>query len=265
VPAKRSLREKESVMSKSLNGKVAVVTGASKGIGAEIARQLAAAGAAVIVNYASSRTGADKVVDEIARAGGKAFAVQASVTKEADVVCLFEETKKTFGPADILVNNAGVYEFGPIEAFNVETYRKQFDTNVLGLLLASREAVKQFGDRGGNIINVSSIVATLAPPQAAVYASTKGAVDVITRSLAKELGQRRIRVNAVNPGLIVTEGTAGVGFDNPENEFRKQFEAQSPLGRVGQVGDIAPAVVFLASQGAGWITGETLSIGGGLR
>jgi 3-oxoacyl-[acyl-carrier protein] reductase len=252
-------------MSKSLNGKVAVVTGASKGIGAEIAKQLASAGAAVVVNYASSRSGADNVVAEITKAGGKAFAVQASVSKEADVVRLFEETKKTFGPVDVLVNNAGIYEFAPIEEFTVEHYRKQYDTNVLGLLLASREAVKQFGDRGGNIINVSSVVATLAPPQAAVYASTKGAVDVITRSLAKELGGRRIRVNAVNPGLVLTEGTSGLGFDDAENGFRKQFEAQSPLGRVGKVGDIAPAVVFLASDGAGWITGETLSIGGGLR
>jgi 3-oxoacyl-[acyl-carrier protein] reductase len=252
-------------MSKPLNGKVAVVTGASKGIGAEIAKQLAAAGASVVVNYSSSRTGADNVVAEIAKAGGKAAAVQASVTKEADVVRLFQDTKKAFGPVDILVNNAGIYEFAPVEEITVDHFRKQFDTNVLGLLLASREAVKQFGDRGGNIINVSSVVATLAPPQASVYAATKGAVDVITRSLAKELGQRRIRVNAVNPGLVVTEGTAGLGFDNAENDSRKKYEADSPLGRVGQVGDIAPAVVFLASQGAGWITGETLSIGGGTR
>ncbi len=248
-----------------LSGKVAVVTGASKGIGAEIAKHLAAAGASVVVNYASSKAGADRVVADITAAGGKAVAVQADVAREADVRRLFEETATAFGPADVLVNNAGIYEFAPLVEITPEHFHKQFDINVLGLLLASKEAVRHFGDRGGSIVNISSVAATLAPPQAAVYAATKGAVDVVTRSLAKELGARKIRVNAVNPGLVDTEGATGAGFASAESDFRKKFEKDAPLGRIGHVADVAPAVVFLASADADWITGETLSIGGGMR
>ncbi|MGC4032029.1 MAG: glucose 1-dehydrogenase [Tepidisphaeraceae bacterium] len=250
-------------MSAKLNGKVAVVTGASKGIGAEIARQLAKAGAKVVVNYATSRTGADKVVADIKAAGGQAVAVQADVSKEADTVRLFEETKKAFGYADVLINNAGIYQFGSIDDFTAESYHSQFGLNVLGLLLATREAVKHFGDRGGSIVNISSVVAELAPPQASVYSGTKGAVDTITRSLANELGGRRIRVNAVNPGLVHTEGTAG--FTGEEADFEKDYVRQAPLGRVGKPSDIAPIVVFLASDDAAWITGEAHTVSGGVR
>ena len=191
-----------------LKNKVAVVTGASKGIGAEIAKHLAAEGASVVVNYSTSREGADRVVGEISKAGGKAVAVQANVAKEADVRRLFDETKKAFGPADILVNNAGVYAFAPLAEITAEHFHKMFDLNVLGLLMATQEAVKHFGDRGGKIINISSVVATITPPTASVYSATKASVDAITRSLAKELGPRKIRVNAVNPGMVETEGTA---------------------------------------------------------
>jgi len=250
-------------MSNQLSGKVAVVTGASKGIGAEIARNLAAAGAKVVVNYASSKAGADKVVADITAAGGKAVAVQGDVSKEADVVRLFDETIKALGPADVLVNNAGVYAFGPITEVTAEDYHKQFGLNVLGLLLATREAVKHFGDRGGSVINISSVVAELAPPQSAVYSGTKGAVDTITRALANELGAKKIRVNAVNPGLVVTEGTSA--FAGEEAEFRKDFERQAPLGRVGRPQDIAPIVTFLASDDASWITGEAHTVAGGVR
>lgn len=250
-------------MSTKLNGKVAVVTGASKGIGAEIARHLASAGAKVVVNYASSKSGADKVVSDIVAAGGKAVAVQGDVSKEADVVRLFEETKKAFGPANILVNNAGVYSFGPIEELKVEDYHRQFGLNVLGLLLASREAVKQFGNHGGAIVNISSVVAELAPPASSIYSGTKGAVDTITRSLANELGSRRIRVNAVNPGLVQTEGTAD--FSGEEADFAKDYIRQAPLGRVGKPTDIAPIVAFLVSDDAGWITGEVHTVSGGVR
>jgi 3-oxoacyl-[acyl-carrier protein] reductase len=248
-----------------LTGKVAVVTGASKGIGAEIAKHLAAEGASVVVNYSTSREGADRVVSAITKSGGKAVAAQANVAKEADVRRLFEETKKAFGPTDILVNNAGVYEFAPIEKISAEHFHRQFDLNVLGLLMATQEAVKHFGERGGKIINISSVVATLAPPSASVYSATKASVDAITRSLAKELGPRKIRVNAVNPGMVETEGTASSGMSGSESGFRKQLEAQTPLGRIGQVVDIAPAVVFLASDDSGWITGETFTIAGGLH
>ena len=248
---------------KKLDGKVAVVTGASKGIGAEIARQFAAEGATVVVNYASSKEGADRVVDEIAKRGGKAIAVQANVAKKKDIERLFTETKKAFGQLDILVNNAGVYEFVPLEEVTEEHFHKHFDVNVLGLLLTTQEAVKQFGSAGGSIINISSSASTSAPPGASVYSATKGAVDTITKSLAKELGPRNIRVNAINPGMVETEGVRAAGFI--ESDFQKLFESQSPLGRIGQPDDIAPAAVFLASSDAGWITGETLLISGGFR
>jgi 3-oxoacyl-[acyl-carrier protein] reductase len=250
-------------MSKKLAGKVAVVTGASKGIGAEIARQLAAEGAAVVVNYAASKAGADKVVAEITGHGGKAVAVQADLAKEADVRRLFAETKKAFGRLDILVNNAGIYEFAPLEAVTPEHFHKQFNLNVLGLLLATQEAARLIGPTGGSIINISSVVATSAPPSTSVYSATKAAVDAVTRSLAKELGPRNIRVNSINPGMVETEGTHGAGFI--ESDFRKQYEAQAPLGRIGTTRDIAPAAVYLASEDSRWVTGETLYIAGGVR
>jgi 3-oxoacyl-[acyl-carrier protein] reductase len=250
-------------VSKKLEGKVAVVTGASKGIGAEIARQLAADGAAVVVNYASSKAGADKVVADILGRGGKAVAVQADVSKEADVRRLFADAKKAFGRLDVLVNNAGIYEFAPLEAVTAEHFRKQFDLNVLGLLFASQEAVKHFGPNGGSIVNISSVVSTGALPGASVYSATKAAVDAVTKSLAKELGPRKVRVNAVNPGMVESEGTHGAGIIN--SDMQRMTEQQTPLGRIGQPRDIAPAVAFLASDDAAWITGETLFIAGGYR
>ncbi len=246
-----------------LDGKVAVVTGASKGIGTSIAKHLAAEGAAVVVNYASSREGADRVVAEITKNGGKAVAVQANVVKKSEIERLFAETKKAFGRLDILVNNAGIYEFSPLESVTEEQFHKQFDLNVLGLILASQAAVKLFDSAGGTIINISSIVSTLAVPNAAVYSGTKGAVDAITRSLAKELGPRGIRVNAINPGMVETEGSHAAGI--AESDMRKQVEAQTPLGRTGQPRDIAGAAVFLASADSSWITGETFIISGGYR
>jgi 3-oxoacyl-[acyl-carrier protein] reductase len=246
-----------------LTGQVAVVTGASKGIGADIATHFAAEGAAVVVNYSSSKEGADRVVDEITKRGGKAIAVQANVAKKAEVEHLFSSAKKAFGKIDILVNNAGVYEFSPLEGITEEQFHKHFDVNVLGLLLATQEAVKQFDSAGGSIINISSAVTSLTPPNTSVYSGTKGAVDAITRTLAKELGPRNIRVNAINPGMVETEGVIAAGFN--EGEFRKGVEAQTPLGRIGQPDDIAPAAVFLASSDAKYITGETLRIAGGLR
>ena len=245
-----------------LNGKVAIVTGASKGIGAGIAKQLAAEGAAVVVNYASSKAGADSVVASIKSRGGEAIAVQGDVSKQADIERLFAETKKAFGKLDILVNNAGVYEFQPLENVNGEHFHKQLDLNVLGLMLASKEAAKYFDGDGGSIINISSIVSTAAPPTASVYSATKGAVDTLTKSLAKELGPRNIRVNAINPGMVVTEGVQSAGFD--QSDFRKDIESRTPLGRIGEVEDIAPAAVFFASNDSSWITGETLVIAGGL-
>lgn len=246
-----------------LNGKVAVVTGASKGIGAGIAKQFAAEGAAVVVNYASSKTDADKVVDEITKRGGKAIAVQGNVAKKADVERLFSATKKAFGKIDILVNNAGVYEFVPLEQVTEEHIHKQFDVNVFGLLLATQEAIKHFGSDGGSIINIGSLASSLTPPTAVVYNATKGGVDAITRTLAKELGPRKIRVNSINPGMVETEGAIAGGYT--EGDMRKSFEAQTPLGRIGQPHDIGPAAVFFASDDSGWITGETLLIAGGLR
>ncbi|MDB5306580.1 MAG: short-chain dehydrogenase/reductase [Gemmataceae bacterium] len=250
-------------MSKKLSGKVAVVTGASKGIGASIALHLAAEGAAVVVNYSSSKEGADRVVAEITGSGGRAVAVQANLAKETDIRRLFAEAKKAFGQIDILVNNAGIYEFAPLGDVTPEHFHKMFDLNVLGLILASQEAVKHFGPAGGSIVNISSVAATGAPPTASVYSATKAAVDAVTRSLAKELGPRNIRVNAINPGMVETEGFHAAGI--AESDWRKLIEAQTPLGRIGQPRDIGPAAVFLASDDAGWITGETLHIAGGFR
>lgn len=246
---------------KKLTGKVAVVTGASKGIGAAIAKQLAADGAEVVVNYATSREGADKVVAEIEKSGGKAIAVGASVLKEADIDALFAQTKKAFGKVDILVNNAGVYGVASLEQLNVEEYKRQHDTNVLGLLLVTKAALPLFPATGGSVINISSVASTLAPPATAVYSSTKGAVDTITRSLAKELGPRKIRVNAINPGLVITEGTKTAGI--VDSDFEREAVASTPLGRAGQPEDIAPPVAFLASEDARWITGETIYVSGG--
>jgi 3-oxoacyl-[acyl-carrier protein] reductase len=250
-------------MSQRLTGKVAVVTGASKGIGASIAKHLAAEGAAVVVNYSSSREGADRVVAEIKSKGGKAVAVQANLAKADDVRRLFAETKKAFGRLDVLINNAGVYEFAPLEQVTPEHFHKQFDVNVLGLLLASQEAAKLFGPEGGSIVNVSSVAARSAPPTTSVYSGTKAAVDAITRSLSQELGPRKIRVNSVNPGMVETEGVHSAGI--AESDFRKQIEAQTPLGRIGQPQDVAPLAVFLASGDSSWITGETFHVSGGLR
>ena len=247
-----------------LAGKVAIVTGASKGIGADIARGLAKEGASVVVNYASSKEGADNVVAAITKAGGKAIAVQGDVAKEADVNRIFAETKKAFGKLDILVNNAGVYQFTPIEEFSTEVYNRLFNTNVLGTLLATREAVKLFAENGGgNVINISSAVTELNMPTSSVYTATKGAVDSITAVLAKELGPKKVRVNSINPGMIETEGVHAAGFIG--TDFQKNLEAQTPLGRIGQPSDITPLAVFLASSDSGWLTGETLVASGGLR
>ncbi len=250
-------------MSRKLSGQVAVVTGASKGIGASIALHLAAEGADVVVNYSSSKEGADRVVAEIVGKGGKAIAVQANVANPADIHRLFSEAKKAFGRLDILVNNAGVYEFAPLENVTPEHFHKMFDLNVLGLILATQEAVKHFGNGGGSIINISSVAATSAPPTTSVYSATKAAVDAVTRSLAQELGSRKIRVNSINPGMVETEGVHTAGI--VDSDFRKQVEAQTPLGRIGQPKDVAPAAVFLASSDSAWITGETFYIAGGLR
>jgi len=246
-----------------LAGKVAVVTGASKGIGAAIAKYLAAEGASVVVNYASSKAGADKVVSEITAEGGKALAVQANVAKKTDIERLFAETKKAFGQVDVLVNNAGIYEFSPLEQITEEHFHKQFDLNVLGLLLTTQEALKYFNPAGANVINVSSLVSTLHQPNGAVYSATKAAVDAVTGSLSKELAGRKIRVNAIRPGLVETEGTQTAGFIG--SDFHKKIETDTPLGRIGKPEDIAKAVVFLASDDSSWITGETLLVAGGLR
>ena len=246
-----------------LNGKVAVVTGASKGIGAGIAKHLADEGAAVVVNYASSKEGADQVVNEIAKRRGKAIAVQGDVAKKADIERLFVETKKAFGHLDILVNNAGVYQFAPLEGVTENEFHREFNTNVLGLILATQEAVKHFGAEGGSVINIGSLASSLTPPTAVIYNATKGAVDAITRTLAKELGPRKIRVNSINPGMVITEGAIAGGYT--EGDMRKMFESQTPLSRVGETDDIAPAAVFFASDDSKWITGETLLIAGGLR
>src|SRR5438477_11903349 len=246
-----------------LNEKGAVVTGASKGIVAGIAKQLAAEGAAVIVNYASAKSDADKIVDEISKAGGKAVAVQANVAKKSEVERLFADAEKAFGKIDILVNNAGVYEFVPLEDTTEQQFHRMFDTNVLGMLLVTQDALKHFNPDGGSIVNIGSLASSLTPPAAVVYNATKGAVDAITQALAKELGPRKIRVNSINPGMVITDGVISGGFH--ESEFRTMLESQTPLGRVGQTDDIAPAAVFFASDDSKWITGEMLLIAGGLR
>jgi len=246
-----------------LTDKVAVVTGASKGIGAGIAKHLALEGASVVVNYASSKTDADKVVDEITKRGEKAVAIQGDVAKKADVERLFAASKKAFGKIDILVNNAGVYQFSPLEEITEEEFHREFNTNVLGMMLATQEALKHFGPKGGSVINIGSLASSLTPPTAVIYNATKGAVDAITRTLAKELGPRKIRVNSINPGMVITEGAIAGGYT--EGDMRKMFESQTPLGRVGETDDIAPAAVFFASDDSKWITGETLLIAGGLR
>jgi 3-oxoacyl-[acyl-carrier protein] reductase len=246
-----------------LKGKVAIVTGASKGIGADIAKGLAAEGASVVVNYSSSKEGAERVVADITAKGGKAIAVQGSVAKSGEVQRLFAEAKKAFGKLDILVNNAGVYAFSPLEQITEEHFHQIYNTNVLGLLLATQEAAKLFGDEGGSVINVGSIVTTLAPPASSVYTGTKGSVDAITRVLAKELGPRKIRVNSINPGMIETEGTHSAGFIG--SDFQKNVESQAPLGRIGQVQDVTPVAVFLASSDSAWLTGELISVSGGHR
>jgi 3-oxoacyl-[acyl-carrier protein] reductase len=248
---------------KKLNGKVALVTGASKGIGAGIAKEFALEGASVVVNYSSAKQDADRVVDEISKRGGKAIAIQGNVSKKTEVERLFAETEKAFGKIDILVNNAGVYEFMPLEEVTEQQFHKMFDTNVLGMLLATQEGLKHFDADGGSIINIGSLASSLTPPTAVVYNATKGAVDAITRTLAKELGSRKIRVNSINPGMVVTQGVVADGFT--ESDFRKALESQTPLGRIGQTDDIAPAAVFFASDDSKWITGETLLIAGGLR
>ena len=250
-------------MTRKLEGKVAVVTGASKGIGAAIARALADEGAAVVVNYSSSKTGADRIVAEIANRGGHAIAVQGDVSKQAQVERLFAEAKKAFGRVDILVNNAGVYEFAPLENMTEEQFHKHFDLNVLGLLLTTKEAVRHMGPEGGSVINVGSGVSSMRPPNSAVYTGSKAAVDAITGVLAKELGPRKIRVNSINPGMIETEGVHTAGFVG--SDFQKMVETQSPLGRMGQPEDIAPTAVYLASADSRYMTGEALLVSGGLR
>jgi len=246
-----------------LKDRVAVVTGASKGIGAGIAKALAAEGAAVVVNYASSKEGADRVVAEITGKGGRAVAVQGDVSKASDVRHLFAETKRAFGRLDVLVNNAGVYQFGALDEITEEQFHRQFNTNVLGLLLATQEAAKLFGPEGGTVINIGSTASRLTPPNTAVYTATKGAVDAVTQVLAKELGPKKIRVNSINPGMVETEGVRAAGFIG--SDFQKQLEAQTPLGRIAQPEDVAPVAVFLASADSGWLTGETLLASGGLR
>lgn len=250
-------------MSKKLTGKVALVTGGSKGIGASIAEHLAEEGASVVVNYSTSKEGADRVVQSIERKGGKAIAVQANMTNQKDINRLFSETKKAFGKLDILINNAGIYEFATLEEITSEHFHKHFNLNVLGLLLACQEAVKHFDSAGGSIVNISSLASKYWAPNAAVYSATKAAVDSITKTLGCELGPRKIRVNSINPGIIQTEGTLSAGII--ESDFRKKVEARTPLGRIGLPIDIAKAAVFLASDDAGWITGETLVITGGFR
>jgi 3-oxoacyl-[acyl-carrier protein] reductase len=246
-----------------LKGKVAVVTGASKGIGASIAEHLAAEGASVVVNYARSKAGAEAVVKRINEKGGKALAVQADVSKPEEIKQLFAQTQAAYGDLDVLVNNAGIYEFSPLESITAEHFHKQFNLNVLGLLLATQEAVKHFGPGGGSIINISSIVGPMPIRTASVYSATKAAVDALTVALSQELGPRKIRVNSLNPGMVETEGLHASGL--AEGDFRKMVESQTPLGRVAQPQDIARAAVFFASDDAGWVTGQTLILAGGQR
>jgi len=244
-----------------LSGKVAVVTGASKGIGASVAEHLAAEGASVVVNYSSSKAGAEAVVKRITDKGGKAVAVQGDVSKSEDVKRLFAETKRVYGKVDVLVNNAGIYELAPLGSITQEHFHKHFNLNVLGLLLATQEAVKLMDSKGGSIINMSSIVAPMPPPTASVYSGTKAAVDAITVSLSKELGSKKIRVNSLNPGMVETEGLHSTGI--AESDFRRIMESQTPLGRIAQPEDIARAAVFFASEDSRWVTGQTLVLAGG--
>ncbi len=246
-----------------LSGKTAVITGASKGIGAGIAKAFAKEGANVVVNYSKAKDDAEKVAGEITKAGGKAITVQADVSKQSDVDRLFDVTRKTFGTVDILVNNAGVYEFAPIEQITEASYRRMFDLNVLGTVLSTQAAVKSMNGNGGSIINLSSVASLTPIPTGSIYSATKGAVDVITRTLAQELGPRKIRVNSLAPGLVETEGTRSAGTS--EGDFKQIAISRTPLGRVGEVDDIAKVAVFLASEDSGWITGEVLPVGGGAR
>jgi 3-oxoacyl-[acyl-carrier protein] reductase len=246
-----------------LKGKVAIVTGASKGIGAGIAKGFAAAGAAVVVNYASSREGADRIVADITARGGKAVAVQGDVSKAADVKRLFEQTRASFGALDVLVNNAGVYQFDPLETVTEKEFHREFDTNVLGTILTIQEALKYFGPQGGSVINISSIASLNPTPDSVVYAATKSAVDAITRGLSKELGARKIRVNAIAPGGTASEGLATAGILG--SDFEKQIIGMTPLGRLGQPEDIARVAVFLASDDSSWLTGERITASGGWR
>jgi 3-oxoacyl-[acyl-carrier protein] reductase len=245
-----------------LTGKVAIVTGASKGIGAAIAKSLAAAGASVVVNYASSKTGADTVVAEIGAGGGKAVAVRGDVSRAADAQAIVDAAIEHFGRLDILVNNSGVYGFSPLESITEEDFHRHFNVNVLGLLLTTQAASKHLGE-GSSIINIGSVVTRITPPGSAVYTGTKGAVDAITGVLSRELGPRKIRVNALNPGMVETEGTHAAGFIG--SDFEAGTVAQTPLGRLGQPNDIASIAVFLASDDSYWLTGEQLLAGGGVR
>ena len=250
-------------MSKQLTGKVALVTGASKGIGASIARHLGAAGAAVVVNYASSKSGADKTVADVAAAGGEAWAVQGDFSKPDDIARTFAEVKRRHGRLDVLVNNAGVYQFGPLAEVTPEEFHRQFNLNVLGLLLATKEAAELIGPGGGSVINIGSVVGSMPPPFSCIYSATKGAVDNLTVSLSKELGPRKIRVNALNPGLIETEGTHAQGVTAGGDFLDGQIK-NTPLGRIGRPDDIGPVAVFLASDAAFWVNGQLLLAGGGV-
>lgn len=250
-------------MVKKFEGKVALVTGASKGIGAEIALRLASEGAAVAVNYSSGKDGADRVVAQITKAGGKAVAVHGNLADPASITALVAKSVESLGPIDILVNNAGIYEFAALDEITPEHFRRQFDVNVLGLLLVSQEAARHFAPTGGSIVNISSGVSTMTPPNTAVYTATKASVDAITMVMAKELAARKIRVNAVNPGMIPTEGVVSAGFH--EGEMRTWLESVTPLGRIGTVQEIAAVVSFLSSEEASYVTGETLHVTGGFR
>jgi 3-oxoacyl-[acyl-carrier protein] reductase len=257
------MKNNHSKIMEKLANKVAVVTGASKGIGAGIAKSLAAAGASVVVNYSSDKAGAEKTVAQIVSNGGKAIAVQGSVSNTADVSKLFDETAKAYGAVDILVNNAGVYKFGGIEEITAEDFHTQFNTNVLGMLLTTQGALKKFNKDGGSIINIGSVVSSIAPVGSSIYTATKSAVDGITHVLSKELGGRKIRVNSINPGMVETEGTHTAGFIG--SDFEAETIKTAPLGRIGQPEDIALVAVFLASEDSRWLTGETLLAGGGVR
>ncbi len=246
-----------------LKSKVVVVTGASKGIGAQIAKNMAAEGASVVVNYSTSKTGADKVVDEIKSKGGNAVAVQGDLSKGADVKRLFEATKTAFGGLDVLVNNAGIFKFDALETVTEDEFHRQFNTNVLGPILATKEALPYFGDKGGSVINISSVVSETAPATSVVYSATKGALDTVSRVLSKELAAKNIRVNTIAPGMVETEGTHTAGFIG--SDFQKQAVAITPLGRLGQPEDIARVAVFLASEESNWVTGERIQVAGGFR